>query len=114
MAKTKTELKKCIKNYYNVISKKYRIDYIILYGSYANGHPKEFSDIDLALISNDFNGNFRDVIEFLSFAREDANAIDIEPVIYSTEEYRNTERGSFLYEIKRTGKVILKQGKWRI
>ena len=32
------------------------VERAILYGSYARGNPDEFSDIDVALISDDFSG----------------------------------------------------------
>ncbi len=112
MVKNKNQLKKCIKKYYEIISKKYKIGYIILYGSYANGHPREYSDIDLAIISDGFNSNYLKTLVFLSKATDEADAIDIEPVVYSTKEYKNTEKGTFLDEIKRTGKLIFKNGKF--
>lgn len=115
MAKNKAQVKKCIKEYYKTIGKKYKLDYMILYGSYANGHPREFSDIDLALISNDFNGNYIEILKFLSIAQmKSEDIIDIEPVIYSTDEYENTAKGTFLHEIKRTGRLIFKKGKFLI
>ena len=115
MVKTKTQLKKEIKEYYAVINKKYKLDYIILYGSYVKGHPRSFSDVDLALISDDFNDDYIKTLKFLSTARMNSdNIIDIEPVIYSTDEYNNTEKGSFLHEIKRTGKVVFRKGRFLI
>lgn len=51
--------------------KKFNInsDKIILYGSYAKGNPREDSDIDLVVISNDFkNMNLRERLEILGLA----------------------------------------------
>lgn len=44
-------------------------DKIILYGSYAKGTPREDSDIDLVVISDDFkNMNLRESLEILGLA----------------------------------------------
>jgi len=36
------------------LKKNIKIDQVILYGSYASGHMKLYSDIDIAIISPDF------------------------------------------------------------
>ena len=54
-----SEIIKSIMKYLEKISKYYKIDAIILFGSYAKGTFNENSDIDIAVISNDFN----DIIE---------------------------------------------------
>ena len=33
-------------------------DAILLFGSYVNGNPHEYSDIDIAVICNDFEGDW--------------------------------------------------------
>jgi predicted nucleotidyltransferase len=39
----------------------FQIDDAILFGSYASGHANQWSDIDLALVSNEFEGvRFKD------------------------------------------------------
>ena len=50
---------KSIKKYVEKISKYYNIEAIVLFGSYAKGMENENSDIDIAIISSDFN----DIIE---------------------------------------------------
>lgn len=112
MDKNKNRIKNIINRYYKVIKAKYKIDYMLLYGSYANGKANKYSDIDLAIILDEFKENYLEIIEFLSLARKYAKSIDIEPVVYSTKEYKNTEKGTFLDEIKRTGKLIFKNGKF--
>lgn len=53
MDKEKSALKK-IKNFSKKLSKYYKIDKIILFGSFARGDYKEWSDIDLLIVSEDF------------------------------------------------------------
>lgn len=49
-----SEIMKSIQQYIERISKYYKIDDIILFGSYAKGTENEDSDIDIAVISSDF------------------------------------------------------------
>jgi len=88
--------------------KKYslRVSYLILYGSYANGKPRKDSDIDLAVISPDFPS--KSIVKKQEFLGDAIFNIKepIEPIGYTLDEYRKCEKGSFLDEIKHTGKII--------
>ncbi|MBU4047277.1 nucleotidyltransferase domain-containing protein [bacterium] len=70
MFKKTRDVKRIIERYkqelrnLNINSKK-----IILYGSYAKGNPREDSDIDLIVISDDFEDmNLRERLEILGVA----------------------------------------------
>ena len=70
MFKKTRDVKKIIERYrqelknFNINSQK-----IILYGSYAKGNPREDSDIDLIVISDDFKDmNLRERLEILGIA----------------------------------------------
>lgn len=70
MLKKAQDIKKIIEKFKQEL-RKYNInsDKIILYGSYAKGNPREDSDIDLVVISNDFkNMNLRERLEILGLA----------------------------------------------
>src|SRR3990170_2591534 len=58
MAKTtlsQGELKRLIANLVNDLEgHRIRVERVVLYGSYAQGRPREFSDVDLAIISPSF------------------------------------------------------------
>jgi predicted nucleotidyltransferase len=83
-----------------------RVEAVILYGSYANGRADEWSDIDLAIISPDFEGlstwDRQEVIARASVGRP----YRLAPIGYPSSEYHNPGRHSFLREIIRTGKVV--------
>jgi predicted nucleotidyltransferase len=85
------------------------VDVIVLYGSYARGNAYEDSDIDLAVISRDFDDlpayRRQEIISDASLHRDGR----ISPVGYSLSEYREESRNSFLREILRTGKVVYSQ-----
>lgn len=88
---------------------KIKISKIILFGSYAQGNPRQYSDIDLAVISPVFNNKGRFKIQSIiakATPRDQEVLVAIEPIGYSTKEYENTESGSFLGEIKKTGKIV--------
>ncbi|MGQ9571972.1 MAG: nucleotidyltransferase domain-containing protein [Dehalococcoidia bacterium] len=106
MAATATELKEAIDDFIQRLQQGIRVEAVILYGSYAHGTPHEWSDIDLAVISPDFEGlrmpERQRMISRLTFERYH----DIEPIGYSSSEYHNPGPHSFLGEIIRTGRVV--------
>ncbi|MFQ5824770.1 MAG: nucleotidyltransferase domain-containing protein [bacterium] len=60
-----------------IVSKAY------LYGSFAKGHPNEFSDIDLALISEDFTGDwFEDRRRIVPLRREIDERLEPMPFLH--------------------------------
>ena len=70
MVKTKQEIDRVINKFKEEL-KKYNIypERIILYGSYAKGNAREDSDIDLVVISSDFEDmNLRERLEILGLA----------------------------------------------
>lgn len=72
----------------------------IVFGSFVKGTAKEWSDIDVALVSPDFTGDrFEDRRRIIPMRRK----IDsrIEPLPFRPEDFDNGEM--FAEEIKRTG-----------
>ena len=70
MFKKTRDVKRIIERYRQEL-KNFNIDSqkIILYGSYAKGNPREDSDIDLIVISDDFKDmNLRERLEILGIA----------------------------------------------
>lgn len=75
----------------------------IIFGSHAKGHPKEESDIDVALVSSAFTGDrFEDRRRIVPLRRK----IDsrIEPIPFRPEDFHKD--GILVDEIKKTGKAI--------
>ena len=76
----------------------------IFLGSYATGNYKEFSDIDIALVSDDYQGvRFSD----RERVRKPTLAVDyrIDPLPFKTEDFR--EDNPFVKEILKTGIRII-------
>jgi predicted nucleotidyltransferase len=77
---------------------------VILFGSYAQGTPREHSDIDLAVISDWFEG--KPAIENLTFLSRIASRYNtlIEALPFTQKEYERVDQRSLLSRIVRTGK----------
>ncbi|MBI4498803.1 MAG: nucleotidyltransferase domain-containing protein [Chloroflexi bacterium] len=88
------------------LSRQIRVEALILFGSYVNGTPDEWSDFDVAVISPDFEGlplwQRQDIIARLTVKRDRRLA----PIGYPSSEYHHPGPHSFLREILRTGKVV--------
>jgi predicted nucleotidyltransferase len=78
---------------------------VILYGSFAKGTQHEWSDIDVALVADDFSGvGFLDRHRFSSIGIKKPY-IKIEPQTYTTDYFMESD--PFIEEIKKTGIEII-------
>ncbi len=106
MVTTAAELDNAISDFIQRLQEGLRLEAVLLYGSHAGGNPREWSDIDLAVISPDFEdtplNKRQEMISRLTVHRY----ADIAPIGYPSSEYRNPGRHSFLREIIRTSKVV--------
>ena len=105
-----TEVKKAVGQLSHMLENSgIKISTIFLYGSYAKRTSKNYSDIDVAIISADFRGKDRMAIQ-----ETIANAIvgrsgalsAIEPIGYSVDEFAVADANTLLGEIKRTGRRL--------
>jgi len=105
VVKKKREIKKIIAQYEDSLETLgIRVSKIILYGSYARNRAKEYSDIDIAVVSQDFKR--LDVFErqeILSKAHHKFGE-PIEPIGLTPEQLR--EKKGFVREIVENGVVI--------
>lgn len=106
MDKTRQEIDVIIKKYKESLAVLgVKAEKIILYGSYAHGTAREDSDIDLIVVSSDFERkNIRERLELLGIA----SARIMEPVQalgFTPEEMDSHDRSSFIKEVLEYGKV---------
>lgn len=107
MVKSVSEIKKIAKEYRDELKKHdIRIAKMILYGSYAKGHPKPYSDIDLVIVSSD-------LARFAPLKRQELLAqltmnIDapLEVLGYTPKEFRRSSHTIFGQIIRETGKLL--------
>ena len=87
-----------IQRYIKEVKKYYKIDSVILFGSYAKGTNHKDSDIDIAVISSDIKNEFEDGVMLLKLTWN----IDtrIEPHAFSKD---NLNENPFADEIIKTG-----------
>jgi predicted nucleotidyltransferase len=104
---TAPELERVISEFIDALRSGIRVEAVILYGSYARGCPHEWSGIDLAVISPDFEGiplpKRQSMLSELTWDRTDSR---IDPMGFSSSEYRNASRVYFLGHAVKTGKVV--------
>ena len=96
-----------IRRFLSELKKEIHIERAILFGSYARRKANQYSDIDIAIISADFQ--MLSPIERLALLGKIAwrvGATEIEALGFTPEEYKRTNRFDFLYEIKQRGKVV--------
>lgn len=94
------EIMNSIQKYIEKISQYYKIDAIILFGSYAKGTEDENSDIDIAIISNDFYDIIEDGANLIGYTWKIDTRIEPHPI--KTEDYENIST-PFIQEVIETG-----------
>jgi predicted nucleotidyltransferase len=97
---TKRALNKSINDFLNLLSGNgIHITRVIFYGSYANGTPNEYSDVDLAIWADEFSGFSLLDIELLLPAYRTFYKMSVRPYATGTTK----EDDPFISEIERTG-----------
>ena len=95
-----SKIRESIKKYIEKISQYYKIEAIILFGSYAKGTENEDSDIDIAIISSDFNDIIEDGAKLIGLTWKIDTRIEPHPI--TTEDYKNISN-PFVREVVDTG-----------
>lgn len=101
---SKKDLNNLINELLSSIKSEININGVYLFGSYAKGNANEYSDIDLALVSDDFEGSrFFDKKRINKYLIKTTTDFQIHP--FKTKEF--TEDNPFVAEILRTGVRII-------
>lgn len=79
---------------------------VILFGSYAKGNPRPWSDIDIAVISPDFHGGTEEDHMLLAKTARGVTS-QIEAIPYLPDDLEKCDPRSFEADILRNGKVLL-------
>jgi len=104
MHKAGIEIKEKIKRYKNLLLQMgVAVERVILFGSYARSKNREGSDIDIVVVSNDFEKmNLRERIEILGIAA--ARIMEpIEALGYTSKELKSVPRTGFIREAIESG-----------
>ncbi len=89
-----------IQKYIEKISEHYKIESIILFGSYVKGAENEDSDIDIAIISSDFSDIIEDGANLIGLTWKIDNIIEPHPI---TKEDFERVSNPFVKEVVDTG-----------
>lgn len=73
-----------IEQFIEQVNQHVTVDKVILYGSWVNGTPTEYSDIDLAIFSPDFGKHKLKELQLLSRLAWEVD-VAIEAIPYSTD-----------------------------
>ena len=74
----KKEVMRLVENYARNVSEVLPVREVLLFGSWARGDQREFSDIDVAVVVQDWPEGYLDTLTLLYKMRRDV-ALDIEP-----------------------------------
>lgn len=105
----KRNVLKIASKYVTAVKNKFNPIRVYLFGSYMKGNPVEESDIDIALVFEDYPGTIDMQLELMRLRRK----IDsrIEPHPFRESEFNSSS--PFVDEIKRTGVEIFNKDKAR-
>jgi len=92
-----------VEQYASVLRKEFSPTAIVLYGSYVNGTPHKDSDIDVAVIFDNFTGNRLKISSRLWHLTKDIS-LDIEPILLDSTK----DRSGFVKHVYKTGQIIYK------
>lgn len=110
MADKKRWIKNLIGEYVEMLSEKFDIECVMLFGSYAWGKAGRNSDLDLAVISKSFKkmSDVERIMILTDYARnlKMPHPIGIDVVGFTPEEFRKAEYFDLCGEIREKGKVI--------
>lgn len=92
---------KRVKRFADVVRQHLPVCDVVLYGSYAAGRPRRYSDIDVAVVVDEYEGDLFDMKARLFRLRREID-VRIEPLLLE----RKHDPANFLQEIERTGEVV--------
>ncbi len=99
-----SEIIKIAKRYAAKVKEVMPVKMVVLFGSHVNGRPHKDSDIDIAVVVDEFRGDYLTASAELFNLVRDINT-RIEPVLLS----RKHDRSGFLDSVLKHGRIIYKQ-----
>ena len=97
----KAEVITKLKRYKKLLSQYMSFDKMILFGSYARGSQREDSDVDVAIIVDEMQGDYFSTRPLLWSVRREVDD-RIEPILFETKH----DESGFLEEVMKNGILI--------
>ena len=108
--KSDLELKALTDKVVNAVTSNFKVDEIILFGSYARGTANDLSDVDIAVVCPELKEGQAMFKNVLSISRKSGLCEPyLQLLAFPSRTYYNEESyidPDFIREIKRTGKVL--------
>ena len=107
MVKRRTSALTVINKFIQAAGKKIDIKKVVLFGSHATGRFHTWSDIDIAVISDDFEGmNKKDRLIMLSKIAWEQKITEVDALGYTEAEFATESPLDLVAEIKEHGIVV--------
>lgn len=103
MAKIKTEIINILRRYLDDVEKVCHVDKAFVFGSHAHGRAGEHSDIDMAIFSKNVTDDNRLEVMAEIIALINKFKLDIQPIVFSYEDYLSGDNDFISNEIKKNG-----------
>lgn len=102
------KMKKALDEFISILKEKFgdKIEKIIVFGSYARGEYSEDSDIDVLIVTKEFDISLEKEISAISFKILLKYSVDISPKVYSAREFKERMDSPFMMEIKKHGVAV--------
>jgi predicted nucleotidyltransferase len=98
---SQNEVRQIVSDYATAVKEVFPVDKVVLFGSYVNGTPHEWSDIDVGIIVNNYNGtNYEGVVRL--YKLRDNISYEIEPHLLSEAK----DPYGFCEHVLKTGEII--------
>lgn len=100
----KEDINKIIQRFISLVSQEFPVRTLYLFGSYAKGNANDSSDIDIAIVSDKFEGRrFWDREKLGKYVIKSSFDLEVHP--FKTEDF--TDDNPFVKEILETGQKIV-------
>lgn len=109
MAKRTDSINAELKEYITLLKDSYNVYAVVLFGSHARDRATDYSDIDIAVFSDDFGKDPFSEMKGLLKLRRKINP-DIEPLPFSKQIFFEHDKAEFVSEILSKGILIYKEG----
>ncbi|MCL5028545.1 MAG: nucleotidyltransferase domain-containing protein [Bacteroidetes bacterium] len=101
---SQSDINNIVSKFISLVSDEFPIKYVYLFGSYARGNAREYSDVDLAVVSDKFEGSrFFDKKKLNKYILQTSTDLEVHP--FKTVDF--TEDNPFVKEIIQTGLKII-------
>lgn len=101
---SQSDINSIVTRFISLVSDEFPLKSVYLFGSYAKGNAREYSDIDLALVSDKFEGSrFFDKKKLNKYILK--TSADIQVHSFTPEDF--TEDNPFVKEIMQTGQKLI-------